>query len=141
MEKRSNLVPKLLEKSKEAFIVHIESTAKTGIQIVKEVKDPNDTFKFTAKRCIKEIGNRLIRNHIDLKYNGEIVKFNMYHFCLFTKYYMMKDNDKLCYIYRINNPPTYSYSIQAIDFIVDEIKKDPENIIQNLKSKLSKKRS
>lgn len=127
------------DRNKATDIVHIESTAKTGIQIVKEVKDPNDTFKFTAKRCIKEIGNRLIRNHIDLKYNGEIVKFNMYHFCLFTKYYMMKDNDKLCYIYRINNPPTYSYSIQAIDFIVDEIKKDPENIIQNLKSKLSKK--
>lgn len=40
---------------------------------------------------------------------------------------------------RINSPPTYSYSIQAIDFIVDEIKKDPENIVQNLKNKSSKK--
>ena len=29
--------------------------------------------------------------------------------------------------------PTYSYSMQAIEFIVNEIKKDPLNIIENLK--------
>ncbi|MBQ8189821.1 MAG: hypothetical protein IJZ44_08595 [Lachnospiraceae bacterium] len=34
---------------------------------------------------------------------------------------------------------TYGYSIQTIDFIVEEIKKDPENIIQNLREYLSKK--
>ncbi len=35
----------------------------------------------------------------------------------------------------------YSYSLQAIDFIVEEIKKDPENIIQNLKKSLQKNKS
>lgn len=34
--------------------------------------------------------------------------------------------------------PQYSYSLQTIDFIIEEIKKDPENIIQNLKTKLKK---
>lgn len=34
--------------------------------------------------------------------------------------------------------PQYSYSLQTIDFIVDEIKKDSENIIQNLKEKMKK---
>ena len=31
------------------------------------------------------------------------------------------------------------YSIQTIDFIVEEIKKDPDNIIQNLRRFLTKK--
>lgn len=37
--------------------------------------------------------------------------------------------------------PQYSYSLQTIDFIVDEIKKDPEHIIQNLKERLQKNKS
>ena len=31
----------------------------------------------------------------------------------------------------------YSYSIQAIDFIFEEIKKDPENILENIKNRLT----
>lgn len=34
----------------------------------------------------------------------------------------------------MSSQPQYSYSLQTIDFIVEEIKKDPENIIQNLKN-------
>ena len=40
----------------------------------------------------------------------------------------------------IGDSPTYSYSIQAIDFIVNEFKNDPENIITNLKEKLKKQK-
>ncbi|MDR3363975.1 MAG: hypothetical protein LBS91_03375 [Clostridiales Family XIII bacterium] len=35
--------------------------------------------------------------------------------------------------------PVYSYSIQAIDFIFDEICKDPENIVANLKERVKKR--
>ncbi|MBO5692128.1 MAG: hypothetical protein J6R96_09760, partial [Spirochaetaceae bacterium] len=40
---------------------------------------------------------------------------------------------RLCYIHKQYSQPTYSYSMQAIEFIVNEIKKDPINIIENLK--------
>ncbi len=66
------------------------------------------------------------------------LEFNSYCFSLFCKYYNIKDNLKLCYAYKLHAQPQYSYSLQAIDFIVDEIKKDPENIIQNLKNKKNK---
>ena len=56
-------------------------------------------------------------------------------------YYDIKNNNKLCYISKMFSQPQYSYSIQTIDFIVDEIKKDPENIIQNLKQSLQKNKS
>ena len=71
--------------------------------------------------------------------NGEQKKFNSSHFNLFCQYFDIKSNEKLCYTYQISSQPQYSYSLQTIDFIVDEIKKDPENIIQNLKDKLRKK--
>lgn len=118
---------------KATALIHIENDATTpGVKIIKELKDPNETHKYTAKNCVKEIQKRLEKNHIPLT-------FNMYHFKLFTKYYNIKDNPKLCYTYKVNAQPTYSYSIQTIDFIVDEIKKDPDNIIQTLKEKTAKK--
>ena len=66
--------------------------------------------------------------------NGEPKAFNATHFNLFCQYYAIKDNEKLCYTYKVSSQPQYSYSLQTIDFIVDEIKKDPEHIIQNLKN-------
>ena len=125
-------------KATETFGIANDSDAK--IQIIKELKEPNDSFKYTAKKCLKEVNSRLLRAKVQLLYNGSAVSFNMYHFNLFTTYYSMKENPKFCYIFRVNAAPTYSYSIQAIDFIADEIKKDPRNIIRSLKEQLKKKR-
>ena len=73
--------------------------------------------------------------------NGEAKRFNSSHFRLFCQYFEIKNNPKLCYTYKISSQPQYSYSLQTIDFIVEEIKKDPENIIQNLKEKMQKNKS
>lgn len=127
--------------SKATDMVHISKDAEPGVQIIKELKDPNDVFKYTAKKLIKEVNNRLGRSKTVLKNNGVPVQFNSYHLDLFNKYYGIKENQKLCYTYKAYSPPSYSYSIQAIDFIADEIKKDPENIIQSLKEQLKKKKS
>lgn len=126
------------DKNKATEFVHIDNSAETGVQIIKELKDPNDTHKYTTKNCIKEINKRLARMGIQLQHQGSVVQFNKYHFSLFSNYYDIKNKPKFCYAYKIHAAPTYSYSIQAIDFIVEEIKKDPEHIIQNLKEKLKK---
>lgn len=84
-----------------------------------------------AKKCCAEINRRLEKLRIN-------IKFNSYHFNLFCKYFKIKENSKLCYIAKMFSQPQYSYSLQTIDFIIEEIKKDPENIIQNLKTKLKK---
>lgn len=125
--------------NKATDVVHISSKAETGVQIIKELKDPNDTFKYSAKKLAKEVNTRLKRANVSLMVDGEPKPFNSYHLNLFNKYYHIKEDSRLCYAYTVQQNPTYSYSIQAIDFIADEIKKDPENIIRNLKEHLKKK--
>lgn len=120
-------------KDKATNIVHYDKNASPGITVVTELKDPNNTHKYTAKSCINTIRDILSRSHIDLKYNGNITKFTSFHFTNFCKYYGLKENEKLCYIHRQFSNLQYSYSQQMIDFIVDEIKKDPEHILDNIK--------
>ncbi len=119
--------------------VYIDKDAATGVKIIKELKDPNNTHKYNAKNCIKEISKRLQKLGMELSQNGCPVIFNMYHFRLFCTYYGLKDNQKYCYIHKVHTQPTYCYSIQTIDFIIEEIKKSPDSIIEGLKSKVKSK--
>ncbi len=126
------------DKSKATSYVHIDKEADTGVKIIKELKDPNDTHKYTAKKCCEEINKRLKKIKIDV-FKGEGNKFNKYHFNLFCKYYSIKENKKMCYVYKVGSTPKYSYSLQTIEFIVDEIKRNPINIIDDLKEKIKNK--
>ena len=119
-------------------VLYLDKSAEHGIQIVKELKDPNNSFNFTTSTCIKEINTRLSRDNTDLIDAGNVRKFNTHHFDLFVKYFNIKENSKLCFTYNLYKNPSYGYSIQAVEFIVDEIKKDPENIIGNMKKHLKK---
>ena len=127
------------DRNKATSTVCINKDADAAIQIIKELKDPNDTHKYNAKGCIKEISNRLKRLNISLTKDNPNRKnddnINQYQFGLFIDYYELKSNKKYCYIHRVNTYPTYCYSIQTIDLIVDEIKKDPDNIVESLKEK------
>ena len=118
---------------------HIEKEAKEGVRLIKEVKNPNETHKYNAKACIKELNKRLEKNGIIVLFNGKETNLNMYHFQLFTAYFGLKENEKMCFTYQISTQPQYSYSQQAIDFIFEEIKKAPTTILDDLKEKLSKK--
>ena len=115
-------------KEKATNIVRVDKDAAVGITIVKEIQNPNNTHKYTAKACINIIRERLNREHIDLTYNGNPAKFTSFHFTNFCKYYGLKDNEKFCFVHKHFSSPQYSYSQQMIDFIVDEIAKDPLHI-------------
>lgn len=114
------------DKSKATSFVHIDKEAEAGVKIVKELKDPNNTHKFTMKNAIKEINRRLQSEGI----NFEI---NQYIFNLFNKVYGIKENEKYCYVHRQYAQPSYTYSMQTIELIVGEIQKDSENIVEYLK--------
>lgn len=119
------------DKNKATSFVHIDKDAEAGVKIIKELKDPGNTHKFTMKTALREI-NRQLQNA------GIGIKINAYHFTLFNKVYGLKENEKYCYVHRIYAQPSYSYSMQAIELIVDEIKKDPEHILEYLKSRAKK---
>ena len=121
------------DKDKATELVYIDNDAENGIKIIKELKNPNLTHKYTMKKLNKEVNSRLQKLGITN------INFNQYHFQLFCNYYDLKNNEKFCFINNIGEIPIYSYSIQAIEFIVEEIKKDPINIINNLKEKIKKR--
>ena len=120
------------DKLKANSFVGIDKNSDTKVKIVKELKDPNLTHPYNAKNCISKIKIQLKRNLID-------IPFNQYTFQLFVSYFNLKDNESYCFTYSTGNNNLYSYSQQTIDFVVDEIKKDPKNIIQNLKENIKKR--
>lgn len=118
--------------------IKIDNSSNSVAKIIKEQVNPNDTHKYTAKTCINEINKMLRKNNIKLIVNNEEKNFNMAHFTMFCKYFSIKSNSKLCFIYGVHTSPSYSYSYQTIDFIFNEIKKDPNNIIDYMKNNIKK---
>jgi len=114
------------DRSQATSFVHVDKNAEVGVKIIKELKDPNNTHKYTMKNAIKEINRRLQNMGIDFT-------INQYIFDLFNKKYGIKENEKYCYVHRQYAQPSYTYSMQAIEMIVDEIAKEPENIVEYLK--------
>lgn len=45
----------------------------------------------------------------------------------------VKNNDRYAYCHRIGNNEQYTYSQQFVDFIIAEIKKDPQKFVESLK--------
>lgn len=124
------------DKDKATDTVAVDKNSTNPVQIIKEIKNPNETHKYTAKKVCAEITKQIKKQEITLKQNGNLIEvFNFYHFKLFCNYYNIKNNEKWCFIYKANSNPNYSYSMQAIEFILEEIRKDPENILDNLKKK------
>lgn len=114
-------------------IVHFDKHAAPGITVVKELQNPNNTHKYTAKSCIASIRERINKEKIEIYYNGSSARFTSFHFSNFCKYFGLKENSKLCFIHKHFSSPQYSYSQQMIEFIIDELKKDPSHILDNIK--------
>ena len=126
-------------KDKATDIIAVDKNADTKALIIKDLKDPNKTHAYTMKKVNKAVNNELKKLGISLIYKGETKEFNQYHFNIFCDYYGLKDKIEFCYQHKQFTTITYSYSSRIIDFIVDEIKKDPENIVNNIKERLKKK--
>lgn len=114
-------------------LVKIDNSSKDSVRIVKELKDPNNTHKYTTKHCINIIKERLKVKKVNLKYNGKIVEFSSFHFNNFCKHFGLKENLQYCYIHKQFSNLQYSYSQSAIDFIINELVKDPEHTLDNIK--------
>lgn len=114
------------DKNQATSFVHVDKNAEVGVKIIKELKDPNNTHKYTMKSAIKEINRRLQTLNIDFE-------MNQYVFNLFNKAYGIKENEKYCYVHKQYAQPSYTYSMQAIDLIVGEIQKNQSNILDMLK--------
>lgn len=108
--------------------------------ILKERHDMQNECPYRMKRCLDIINKRIRKSGVNFinpyaQDEGKRHRFNRFCFDLFVKFYQLKKNERYCYVYSRNQNPTYSYSMAAIELILEQIKKDPEHIIQDLRDK------
>lgn len=73
---------------------------------------------------------------------GEPKKFNTFHFGIFVDFYNMKGNDAYSYNLSLGGEqPSWGYSQQAIDLMLQEIRRDTEHVIDSMRAELAKRKS
>jgi len=110
--------------------VSLEKESENKVAIIKELKDPANTHKYSFNSVITAIKSKLLKANIRLGYSSG---FNSFVLNLFIDFYDIKSEPKYAYLHKIGNQNSYTYSEQLVDFIFDEIKKDPQNFVESLK--------
>lgn len=112
------------------FVLRLEKNADTPIDIIKELKDPADTHKYSFENVITAVQERLKKKNIKMSYSKG---FNSYVMNEFLTFYSIKTDEKYSYKHKIGKYEHFTYSQQLIEFIVKEIEKDPQKIVESLK--------
>ena len=115
---------------KADFTVKIDKNSNNNVAIIKDLKDPSNTHKYSYSNVITAVNERLKKKNITLNYESG---FNQYVLSLFIDFYDVKNNSKFAYKHVIGNQASYTYSQQLIETIVNEIKKDPQHFVESLK--------
>ena len=118
------------KKDEADFVIAMASESPNKVAIVKELKDSANTHKYAFNNVIAVVNNRLSKSNIKLGYkNG----FNSYVLNLFIEFYDIKSDNKYSYKHSLGNSTSYTYSERLIDFIINEIKKNPDGVVESLK--------
>lgn len=118
------------------FLVKVDSPGSSQIKIVKELKDPAVTHKYSYRNVVEDVNQRLKALNVDFQYvnaKGNSHPFSTYILDLFIKFYDVKSNEKFAYNHKTNVADgPWTYSQQFVEFIVGEIKKAPDTIVESL---------
>jgi len=118
------------KKSEADFVVGIDSRSDTKVTMVKDLKDPSDTHKYSYNNVITAVQERLKKKNLRLDYKPG---FNQYILSMVIDFYDIKHDSKYAYEHVIGNQHSYTYSQQFIDFIISEIEKNPHKFVESLK--------
>lgn len=112
------------------FIVSLAKNSTNEVALVKELKDPADTHKYSYANVITVIRTRLKKQRIQFDSPSG---FNSHVLRLVIKFYHIKQNETYAYAHQVGNSVSFTYSQQFIDFILNEIKKNPQTFYQSLR--------
>ena len=125
------------------FKIAVDRNSNSKGTIIKEIRNPNNTHIFSHGKLTGYINEELKKRKIPFEYilsNGDLkTTFTTNTLNLFIQFYNMKNNEKFAFAHIIGDYIQYTYSVSTADFIINEIKKDPKNIYQNLKKGIEKK--
>lgn len=119
------------KKAEADFVVGIDSYADTKVAIVKDLKDPADSHKYSYNSIITAVQERLKKKNIKIGYKAG---FNQYVLNLFIEFYNIKQDAKYTYKHIIGKQHHFTYSQQLVNFIIEEIEKSPETFVESLKA-------
>lgn len=111
--------------------ISIDNSADSTVKILKVVQDPNNVYKYSAKKAIRLINTAL---HKSSNINHPI---NMWSFTRLVAHYSMKTNSDYTFTFKTSEGSNdiYKYSYKAIQFLIGAIESD-ENIIGKLHKKI-----
>lgn len=121
------------DRSKADAVFHIAKDGEDPVAVIKEMKNPELVYKYGTNACIETIEGMLKRSKVQPKYKQSVTKINKFHFANLVKYYGLKNNTKFCWKFTVGSTEFFKYSLQALEFLVNEIKKDPDNILDRIK--------
>lgn len=119
------------KKSDAEAIIAVDNTSPNPIKILKIIQDPNQVYKYSAKRALKVINSQLTRHHLST--------INMWQFTHIVKYYHLKSNDIYTFTFEVgpNANHIYKYSYKAIEFIFNALEHDSELLKKLHKNKIT----
>lgn len=126
-----------ITKDKEAATdtLRIAKDGEVPVAVLKKVSDPNETHKYTTKTGIAYIRTALKRLGTTLRYKGSSTEFNKFHFNNFCKRFGIKRIPKYCYVDAHDKNLRYFYSQVGLDYVVEELRKDADDILTKLSQK------
>lgn len=129
------------KKDSADFTVAIDSKAGSKVKVIRELKDPSNTHNFSFGNIVKSVNKRITSDNIPFshsKKDGDARKiFTTGDLTLFINFFNLKDDTQYSYAHKSDGKViSYSYSPVLVEFILDQIKKDPSKVI----SKLNKSR-
>lgn len=112
------------------FLISVNKNSENGVTIVKDYKDPSDTHKYSYNNVVTAVQERVSKQQIKFDYP----KFNNWVLNLVIDFYDVKQNKRYAYEHIIGNQHTYTYSQEFVNFIIQEIKKAPNNFVESLRN-------
>ncbi len=120
--------------------VAFDSSSNRPIRTAKVFQDPKNTHPLSVKNVIEHVNKSIEKKGIVLMACGKTKNFTQNDWSLFMRFYDFKNNSEYAYCHVIGNGKNYTYSRKVIDFIVNTIVGNPEEIIDSLKEALRKGR-
>ncbi len=97
------------------FSVAIEKGSKNHVEIVKELKDPSNTHKYSFQSVITVIQEKMLKENIRIDYEKG---FNSYVLGLIIDFYDIKEEPRYAYKHTIGKQEQYT----SVDFAVNLLK-------------------
>lgn len=131
-----------LTKKKDAdFSVRIAPDADSAVAILHTLTNPINKYKFREKSAVKFIRKKLEKAGVTLLVSGQEKEFNSFHFRVFVDFYGMKGNETYSYNFSLpGENPSWGYSQQAIDLMVQEVLRNPSEVIDGMRKELKRRK-